>query len=448
MKNRVDLTKGPIIKQLINLALPIIGTSFLATTYSLIDIFWISKLGSDAVAGVGTASFFIILGYAFTSLPLNSTGIRVSQEVGKKNYESAKKIGLNGVYLTLIISIIYISLTLIFRDELIGFFKISNKNVINYANSYFNYGIFSALFTPLIMVLSKIFNGYGNSKTPFYINAAGLIFNIILDPLIIFGYFFFPELGVKGAAIATIIAKLIITIIYIWKINKRYQVFNKMELPDLSIIKELSKLGFPILNQRVLFTSIGIYMGRIVSSFGEDAIAAQKLGLQIEAISFMTAGGFQGAMIAFIGQNFGVKNYKRIFSGYKKGMILIGSFALIITFILTIFSRDIISLFIKKENTLIIGANYLFIIGLSQLFLAFELTTVGAANGIGKTKQPAIISIIVTVSRIPLSIIFAKYLNLGINGVWGIIAITTLLKGLITPYWYINYINKNFSRER
>jgi len=165
------------------------------------------------------------------------------------------------------------------------------------------------------------------------INAIGLFTNILLDPLLIFGVGPFPKLGVVGAALATIFAQFIVTIVFIIVMKRHDEIYfriNIFQKPNLQNMRAIIKLGLPVAIQSGIFSFIGMVLGRIIAAYGSTAIAVQKVGSQIESLSWMTAGGFSTALSAFIGQNFGAKKYDRIIKGYKAAFYavsLIGIFA-------------------------------------------------------------------------------------------------------------------------
>ena len=151
------------------------------------------------------------------------------------------------------------------------------------------------------------------------------------------------------------------------------------------------------------------------------------MGAQIESISWMTAGGFQGALAAFVGQNYGAQKEERIKKGYNISIKLISLIGLFATIILFVFAKEIFSFFIPEEETINFGVSYLKIMAYSQIFMCIELTTAGAFNGISKTMPPSIISISFNALRIPMAFYFSKVM--GIDGIWWAITISSILKG-------------------
>ncbi len=207
----------------------------------------------------------------------------------------------------------------------------------------------------------------------------------------------------------------------------------------------MQQSALPITIQRVSFTLISIFIAKILIQWGPSAIAVQRVGIQIESIAFMTIGGLQGAVAAFIGQNFGAHNPDRIKKGYMKGLFITSLFGILVTILFMLFPRPIFALFLADESSLYLGVDYLRIIGASQLFMCVELMTVGAFNGIGKTYIPPIFSIILTTLRIPMAIVLSHYY--GLNGVWISIALSSVLKGIILVIWFIRTLNKMTQRK-
>lgn len=446
MENKKNLTEGSIFYKLTLLSLPIMGMSLIQMAYNMIDMIWIGRLGNAAVAAVGTAGFFLKFGFAITAIIFIGTGVRTSQSVGAKEYEKANSYAETSIINTIILITTFISGILFFRYELIGFFNLNNPEIEKMAVDYMSITAFGIFFSALSLVFTRIFNGHGDSKTPFFITSIGLILNIILDPILIFGLFGFPKLGVIGAAIATIFAQTTVSIILFVYLRKIYKIFTHGFEYDINKTKDIFKIGSPIAAQRILFTGFSVFIARIIANWGTDAIAVQRIGVQIESLSWITAGGFQGALAAFVGQNYGAKKYDRITKGYFNAIGIISVLGFFVSFILIFFPEPIFRIFLQDDYIVKLGANYLRILGVSQLFMVVEMTTVGGFQGIGKTLPPSIVSIIFTGSRIPMALILSAT-TLGLDGIWWSITISSILKGIVLPIWFIIYLKK-FKEEK
>lgn len=433
MKKSVNLVSGNIVNTLLKLSIPILGTSFIQMAYNLVDMMWVGRVGSDAVAAVGTAGFFTWFGSSLVFISKIGTEIGVSQSIGKDDIKEKNKFIYNGLFINIITAIIYMCLLIIFRKQLIGFFKLGEANIINMSIEYLVIVSFGMIFSFLNPLFSGIFNASGSSKIPFFINTVGLIINIIFDPILIFGLLGFPRLGVIGAALATVGAQAIVTFIFIIAfIRNGYSLTLKnKKYIDKNNMNKICKLGIPTALQNCMFAFFAMIIGRIISAWGPTAIAVQKVGSQIESISWMTAEGFATALTAFIGQNYGANKWDRILKGYKVAMsmaIMVGIFATI----LLVFSGDkVFSAFIPEAGIVSKGAVYLKILGYSQLFMCIEITTAGAFSGLGNTLTPSWVSIIFTGLRIPLAMLLSSIPLLGIDGVWWSISGTSIVKGIL-----------------
>jgi len=449
LSQKTDLVNGNILKSLVSLAIPIMGTSFIQMAYNMTDMIWIGRVGSLAVAAVGTAGFFIWFGQSFILLSKAGAEIGVSQALGRNNTDDAKNVATNAIQLNIILAILYGLFLILFKSPLIGFFKLNSPEVVSMAETYLFVVALGMVFNFINPVLTGIFNGSGNSKVPFKINTVGLIFNMVFDPLLIFGFGPIPEMGVLGAAIATVLAQLVVTMLFLREMKKenlelfKINIFKKF---DKKYLSKIVKLGLPVALQNGLFSSFAMIIGRIIAVHGDTAVAVQKVGSQIEAISWMTAGGFSTALSAFVGQNYGARKQDRIFKGYFIAIGLVSIVGIFATALLIFGARPIFSYFIPEEEAIKMGIVYLKILGVSQLFMCLEITTTGAFNGFGKTAFPALISIIFTGIRVPAAMILSKPEMLGLNGVWWSISISSIIKGILLPSLFMLLIvnNKKF----
>ena len=430
----INLTEGKIRGTLVKLALPIMGTSFIQMAYNLTDIMWLGRLSTEAVAASGTAGFFMWFGSALVMIAQVGVGVNVAQSYGREDLEGAKKYISNGLQLNIVIAIIYSLLLFVFRHQIIGFFNIQERNVVNMAIEYLAIISLGIIFHFLNPVFSAILNSTGNSITPFKINTIGLIANIIIDPIMIFGFGPLPPLGIKGAALATIMSQFFVTGVFLF-IGKKYNtIYSHVKLfskPKIEYIKNIIKIGFPPFIQVGLHSVIAMIINKILADFGPVAIAVQSIGSQIESITWMTADGFSAAISAFVGQNFGAGKIKRIRDGYVQGIQILGGIGIFTTLILIFGAEILFSLFVPDDLMAIKeGIIYLKILGLSQFFMTIEIGTTGAFNGLGKTIFPTVNGIILNVSRIPVALILSNTI-LGLSGVWWAISLSSTLKGII-----------------
>ena len=378
----------------------------------MIDMIWVGKAGSSAVAAVGTAGFFTWLAMAFITISKVGAEVKVAQSMGQHDVDETKLYIKSAIEINIILSILYTIFLIMFKDQLIGFFRLGDENVISMSKEYLVIVAFGMIFYFINPVFTAIFNGMGNSKTPFLINTIGLLPNIVLDPILILGLGKIPSMGVAGAAIATVVAQIVVTSCFMLKILKSKEIYFKI-IPfkdiKLNYYKILYNLGIPVALQSGLFTLFSMTLGVVVASFGPVAVAVQKVGSQIESISWMSAEGIAAALSSFVGQNYGSKDYDRIQRGCKITLLIA----------------------INESEAILKGADYLKILGYSQLFMCIEIVIAGAFRGLGKTLIPSLVSIILTGSRIPLAYLISNPSILGLNGVWWSISISSILKGIL-----------------
>ncbi|MBX7321844.1 MATE family efflux transporter [Clostridium chauvoei] len=433
MKNRVDLISGNIFQTLLKLSLPILGTSFIQMAYNMTDMIWIGRVGSDAVAAVGTAGFFTWFGSALVFISKVGAEIGVAQSIGRDDIKEKNKFVYNSLFINVVTALLYTIILIILRKQLIGFFNLGDVKIVDMSISYLIIVSLGMVFMFLNPLFTGIFNASGNSKTPFIINTIGLLFNIVFDPILIFGIAGFPALGVKGAALATVFAQMIVAIIFIIEFIKNgysLSLDNKKYIDKVHMIK-ICKLGIPAALQNGLFSFFAMLIGRIIASWGPVPIAVQKVGSQIEAISWMTAGGFSTALTSFIGQNYGANKWDRIIKGYKATMIMAIIVGIFATILLVFFGEQVFALFIPEAEAIEQGKVYLRILGYSQLFMCLEITTAGAFSGLGNTVTPSWVSILFTGARVPLAAILSGIASLGIDGIWWSISGTSMIKGVL-----------------
>ena len=418
-------------QRLIKLALPIILASLLQMTYNITDMFWVGRIGSDAVAAVGSASFFINLGWALSSIVSIGAVVRISQAVGAKKELLSRQYASAAIIMGLIFGLAYTFLLLFFPHELIGFFKMDNIWVNENAAAYLQISSIGVIISFLNITFTAILNARGKTKLSFRAVLYGNIINLILDPLFII----LLDGGVEGAAWATILSRLVSLIYFYLIIYKQQLIKFAFRSINFKCFTSLLKIGFPGAIQRVLFTLIAIIIGRLVSGWGVDAIAAQKIGIQIESITFMVVGGVQQAISIVVGQNFGAKNYKYIDRLYISALRVSGVVGLVSTALFIAIPEELVSIFIDNPDTIRIGSQYLMIVGISQLFMCLEMVTGGVYNGQGLTHYSATVSVVFTSLRIPLAI-WLSSTSLGVSGIWWSIAISSIIKGITLATMY------------
>lgn len=442
MKNKTDegkrmegnLTKGPILKTLTKLAIPIMASSFLGTLYNITDMAWIGLLGSKAVAGVGVGGMFTWLSQGLAAMARMGGQVQVAQCIGRDERDRAHGFAQAAVQLATLMGMAYAVISLVFTRQMVAFFQLTDPEAQTAALSYTKIACGLIVFSFLTLTMTGLYTAQGDSKTPFLANLIGLVTNMILDPVLILGPGPFPKLGVVGAAIATVTAQAIVMMMMILGviIQKKENVLKGIRL-TAKIPKEylggLCRIGIPTAIQGMAYCAISMVLTRMVSAYGAEAVATQRVGGQIESISWNTADGFAAALNAFIAQNYGAGKMERVRKGYRASLWTVGIWGLLISFVFICFPKAIADIFFHEPKAVATAVGYLVIIGFSEAFMCVELTTVGALSGLGRTRLCSIISIAFTSARIPLAIILGGLI--GLSGIWWALSITSIIKGII-----------------
>lgn len=438
MKKKIDLLEGPIAGTLAKLAFPIMGTSLIQMGYNLVDMIWIGKLGSGAVAAVGAAGMFMWLANGVTTIPKIGGQVTVAQKLGSNETEEAAEYGRCALRMGAFLGILYGILSVLFSSQMIGFFQLNHKEVIQDARTYLLITCGLVVFSFLDQVIGGILAAMGNTVTTFRVTTVGLLINLVLDPVLIFGIGPIPGMKVAGAAAATVLAQMIVFVLYLKAVWNEPVIFKNLHLMKSSRgehVKTIVKIGFPSAVQDALFSAISMVIARLVASWGDAAVAVQKVGSQIESISWMMAGGFSTAVNAFIAQNYGAGKIERIKKGYRTALVIMGAWGIFTSMLLWIFPKFFFSIFITEPDVIPMGVDYLRIIGISELFMCLEGAATGAFQGLGKTVPPSVTGIVFNALRIPAAMLLSKT-SLGLNGIWWVLSFSCVFKGTILPLWY------------
>lgn len=437
-----NLTKGPILKTLTKLAIPIMASYFIGTLYNITDMAWIGQLGSKAVAGVGVGGMFTWLSQGLSSIARMGGQVQVAQCIGRGDRKKAHGYAQVAIQLAFYMGLIFALISLIFVHPMVGFFNLTDPEAYSAAVSYTRIACGLIVFSFLAVTLTGLYTAQGDSQTPFWANLIGLATNMILDPILILGPGPFPKLGVIGAAIATVTAQFIVMGIMVLGVmrQKKENVLKGIRLAAVipgSYLKGICQIGIPSGIQDMTYCFISMILTRMVSGFGAEALATQRVGGQIESISWHTADGFAAALNAFTAQNYGAGKMDRVKKGYRASLLTVGVWGLLVTAIFVFAPNTIARIFFHEPKAIAIAVSYLIIIGLSEAFLCVEITTIGAISGLGKTHLCSIISILFTSMRIPLAIVLGNT-SLGLDGIWWALSSTSMIKGIIftaTFFW-------------
>lgn len=434
MQGTKNLTQGSISRQLFNLALPIMGTSFIQMAYSITDMAWVGRLGSEAVAAIGAVG---ILTWMTTSLSyLNKVGAEVSvgQSIGARNEDDARNFASHNLTIAVILSVCWGALLFVFATPVIAVYKLQadiSANAVQYLR------IISTGF-PFIFLASAftgIHNAAGKSNVPFYISGTGLLMNMVLDPLFIFGFGW----GTAGAAWATWLSEAFVCGLFVYQLKVRGPLFGGFAFftrLKKRYTRRIFQLGVPVAVLNMLFAVINIFMARTASLYGGHiGLMTLTAGGQIEAIAWNTSQGFSTALSAFVAQNYAAGKKERVLGAYHTTLKMTTVFGILCTLLFVFYGSEVFSLIVPERAAFEAGGVFLRIDGYSMLFMMLEITMQGLFYGTGHTVPPAVISIVFNGLRIPMAFLFAA-MGLGIAGVWWAISLSSMLKGVVAFVWF------------
>lgn len=435
---RNDLTQGGILKKLLHVAIPIMGTQLMQMAYNLTDMFWLGRMPNSvtAVAASGLAGMFLWLGMALMMVGRMGSEIGTSQSLGRDDIDTARGYAQDSGRIALLLGIAYGAVLLIWARPLVALLQVREATVFDSTCVYLRIVSLGIPLTYLSAAITGAFNGAGNSKLSFWANAVGLVVNMVLDPLMILvlGW------GIAGAAIATILAQGIVALLFVffakYHPHRPFERFVLLGRMNLARMRQILRWSLPVTLESSVFTLLAMVVTGMVSAwYGETAVAVQRVGSQIESLSWLIGGGFSSAITSFVGQNFGAKKWSRIHQGYRISLAALLLWEVFVTLLLVFGGRFFFSLFLTEPAEILdMGANYLRILAGCQLFMALEGACAGAFRGVGRTLPPSLCSILSNLIRPLLCWGFAGWM--GLEGLWMGIAVSAALRGFFMFVWY------------
>lgn len=434
-----SITEGPIARAIIKLAFPVVLGMLLEFALSTTDYFWVGKLGATAQDAV--TSSMVVIWTIFVLITIVSVGVTalVSRFVGANDIDKATFYIKQGLALALILGIFFSTIGYSVTPHILIFMD-SSQSTLELAIPYLRIFFLSGIIFFWNETIFAAFRASGDTKTPTIVSSIAVLLNLVLDPLFIFGYGPFPELGVAGASTATALSVFIGMIIMTSLLLKGkigYRVSNLLKIrPQLKELWKIAKIGLPMATQQLVFVVVYWFLIKIVHSFGEISGAAMGIGNRMESFSYLTCFGFSLAASTLVGQNLGAGKPDRAAKCAYGSIGIAIALTLCMTFIFLVFPRFVASIFTNDPEVLAIAVDYLIILGISQFAMAIEIVLEGSFSGAGDTIPPMIVMIPGSLARIPLAYYLCFDLGWGINGVWWTLTITTLVKSMILLYWF------------
>jgi putative MATE family efflux protein len=411
-----DLTKGNEASQIFYFTLPMLIGNIFQQFYNLTDSLVVGRvLGKQALAAVG-ASFPII--FLLVSLIIGITmgsSVIISQYYGAKNMRMVKR-AIDTSYIVLFIAALLVTgVGLIFSEDILRLLR-TPEEIIPQAKIYLNITLSGVIFMFGYNSISAVLRGLGDSKTPLYFLILATLLNVVLVLLfvVVFGW------GIEGSAYSTIMAQAISFILGILYLNKTHKVFKlsfkRMDF-DKSIFINSLKIGLPTGVQQMVVASGMMALSRVVNQFGTDAVAAYTAAGRLDSFAVVPAMSLSMGLSSFVGQNLGAKKPERVRKGYHAALMMGGAVSVLVSIIVLLFGTSLISFFNSDTSVVVIGTNYLLIVGSFYILFSTMHITTGVLRGAGDTFIPMFFTIFsLWLVRVPLATVFSKYY--GTNGIW------------------------------
>ena len=443
--NNVDIMLLNPKKALIKMSIPLIISLLISSFYNLIDAAWVSGLGADALAGIGffTPIFMILVGFG-NGLGAGAS-FAISKYLGENNKAKADNASIHAIIIDIIVSLLITVILLIFLKSILNL--MGAGQTIGYATDYGVIIISGSIFIILSNALYGIFRGEGDTKRPMYAMIASAVLNIVLDPIFIYTL----NLGVVGAAFATIISAVFVILILLYWFYIKKDTYLKPFLLNFnfkkSISKDIIKVGFPAsiqLLNNAFFAAVFSALLAFVSS--TDSVAVYSTGWRVVTIGTTPLLAIGTALISVVAANYGAKNYKNIQITHRYAMKISIIIAFIVAFLTNIFAGDISHVFASSGSSVRIASELTGF--LSWIVIYYPTMAVGVAStyvfqGVGKGLTAMFQTIMrETGFTIFFAVLFSIVFNFGVWGAWMGIVVGEVLSNNITMIWADWHIKK------
>lgn len=428
----------PIRPLLLTMSLPMILSMLVQAMYNIIDSVFVARLGEKALTAVSMAFPIQTLLIAVSSGTCVGVNALLSRSLGEQNQESAQKAAVNGIFLALA-GALFFALFGIFGSQLYFSSQTKDDDIIRYGVQYlsicliFSFGIF------LEMVFERILQSTGRTIYNMYSQGAGAIANIILDPIMIFGLFGFPALGIRGAAIATVVGQILAMILsLLFNIRKNTDVSISMRgfSPDLPTIRIIYEVGVPSIIMQSISSVMTYFLNLILIGFTATAVTVLGVYFKLQSFIFMPIFGLNNGMIPIIAFNYGARDKKRIMDTARFSIFIAMAIMLTGFLIFQFCTAQMLLLFNASEQMLEIGVPALRIISLSFLFAGYCIIVGSVFQALGN----GVYSLITSVARqllclLPLAYLFARLF--GLSAVWYAFPLAEIISVAMTTILFV-----------
>lgn len=433
-----NFTESGVGKAIFILSIPMVLEMVMESVFAIADIFFVSRLGADAIAAVGLTESVMTIVYSVASGLGVATTALVSRRIGEKKNRDAGSAAMQAILLAFMVSIVMAIPGVLFAEEFLLLMGATEEMAAaNYLYPAIIFGTNSVVM--LLFIINAVFRSSGDAAISLRVIVVANFINILLDPLLIFGLGPIPAMGIKGAAVATAIGRGIAVVYQFWLLFGNHHRIS-ISWPEVRlkprIMGELLKVSMGGIFQNLIATSSWILLVRIIAVFGSLAIAGYTIALRIVIFALLPASGLSNAAATLVGQNLGAGSPSRaersVWITSYVNMTMMG----IIGTVLVLFSSTFISLFTSDPGVVIQGSAALQIISLGFVFYGLSMVMIQAFNGSGDTITPTIIYFFgFWLLELPLAWLFAISLKMGLHGACMAIVIAESLVA-IAAWWY------------
>jgi putative MATE family efflux protein len=390
-----DFTEGKLSRAILLLSVPAVLEMIMESVFVIVDIYFVSRLGADAVATVGLTESLITIVYAISIGLATATTSMVSRRIGEKKPDAASRVAFQSILTGLVVSLLIGIPGALYSGKLLALMGASDSIVMK-MSGYTRIMLGGNAVIMLIFIINAIFRSAGDAAIAMRVLWIGNIINIFLDPCLIFGLGPFPQLGVAGAAVATTTGRGIAVLYQFYLLfygKKRVRLsFSNLEF-DFRIMGRILKLSFGSIGQNLIGTTSWIALVRIISVFGSEVVAGYTIAIRIVSFILLPSWGISNAAATLVGQNLGAGKPDRaqravMITGWAN-MILLGA----IGAVLVVSPAPFIRLFIYEPGVLKAGIECLRIVSIGFIAYGFGMVLVNSFNGAGDTATPLKINI-------------------------------------------------------
>ena len=435
-----DYTQISMKKAIFLLAIPMILELVMESTFAVVDIYFVGKLGASAVATVGLTETYLFLLYSIgMGLSMAVTAI-IARRIGEKNKEDAGTSAVQSIFLALFSSVPFALAGIFFAKDLLALMG-ADQWSIDHGYRYTQWMLGGNMVIILLFVINAIFRGAGDAAIAMRILWISNGINIVLDPLLIFGWGPIPALGIEGAAIATNIGRGVGVLTQLWllfKGGKHIRVKLSQVYWEAKSMISIFRTSLGGIGQMVVAMTSWIFLMRILAEVGSEAVAGSTIAMRIMMFTMMPAWGLSNAAATLVGQNLGAENPDRAESAVWKTGTYNMIFLVCVSVVYFFFNDSLMRIFTDDPNVIAIGAEWLRILSFSYFVYGWWMVSTQAFNGAGDTKTPTMINLVFFwLIQIPLSYYLAIWLGWEQSGVfWGVFISETSV-GLFT-LWLFN----------